>query len=49
MDMQLYVTQDNILWRWGWLLPIVNVFHFYYLLWGEASEGVSGGEGQRRE
>ncbi len=28
------------------MLPIINVFHFYYLLWGEASEGVSGGEGQ---
>ncbi len=36
----------KILWRWGRLLPVINVFHFYYLLWGEASEGVSGGEGR---
>ncbi len=47
-------TQDpygfgSILWRWGRLLPIINVFHFYYLLWGEASEGVSGGEAGREE
>ncbi len=34
------------MWRWGRLLPVINVFHLYYLLWGEASEGVSGGEGR---
>ncbi len=36
----------TVLWRWGRLLPVINVFHFYYLLCGEASEGASGGEGR---